>query len=31
EPWHYRYVGKKVATDIYHKNLTLEEYLKNQS
>ena len=31
EPWHYRYVGKKVATDIYHQNLTLEEYLKNQS
>lgn len=30
EPWHYRYVGKKVATDIYHENLTLEDYLKNQ-
>ena len=28
EPWHYRYVGKKVATIIYNKNITLEEYLK---
>ena len=27
EPWHYRYVGKKSATEIYHKNITLEEYL----
>ena len=26
EPWHYRYVGKEVATIIYNENLTLEEY-----
>lgn len=26
EPWHYRYVGKEVATIIYEENLTLEEY-----
>lgn len=28
EPWHYRYVGIKVATDMYnnHKNLTYDEY-----
>jgi D-alanyl-D-alanine carboxypeptidase len=30
EPWHYRYVGKKVATIIYNKNITLEEYLKEK-
>ena len=28
EPWHYRYVGIKVAKYIYDNNLTLEEYLK---
>lgn len=27
EPWHYRYVGIKVAKDIQTKNVTLEEYL----
>ncbi len=27
EPWHYRYVGKVVATIIKENNLTLEEYL----
>ena len=27
EPWHYRYVGIKIATYIYKNNLTLEEYL----
>lgn len=27
EPWHYRYVGKDVATYIYNHNLTLEEYI----
>ncbi|HEY8365191.1 MAG TPA: M15 family metallopeptidase [Haloplasmataceae bacterium] len=27
EPWHLRYVGKKVAKIIYENNLTLEEYL----
>ena len=26
EPWHYRYVGEKVAKIIYKNNLTLEEY-----
>lgn len=26
EPWHYRYVGKKVAKYIYENNITLEEY-----
>ena len=28
EPWHYRYVGTKVATIIYENNITLEEYYK---
>ena len=28
EPWHYRYVGIKSATEIYKNNLTLEEYKK---
>ena len=27
ERWHYRFVGKDAATEIYEKNLTLEEYL----
>jgi D-alanyl-D-alanine carboxypeptidase len=27
EPWHYRYVGKKVAKECYEKNWTLEEYI----
>ena len=27
EPWHYRYVGKKVAKEITNQNLTLEEYV----
>lgn len=29
EPWHYRYVGKDVAKEIYEKNITFEEYLEN--
>lgn len=29
EPWHYRYVGKTIASYIYTTNLTLEEYKKN--
>lgn len=29
EPWHYRYVGIQNATNIYNKNITLEEYIKN--
>lgn len=28
EPWHIRYVGKKIAKSIYEKNITLEEYKK---
>ena len=27
EPWHYRFVGREAATDIYYGHLTLEEYL----
>ena len=27
EPWHYRFVGREAATEIYEDNLTLEEYL----
>lgn len=27
EPWHLRYVGKKVAEEIYNKGIALEEYL----
>lgn len=30
EPWHYRYVGKEAARDIYNRGICLEEYL-NQS
>lgn len=29
EPWHYRYVGKYAAGEIKKRNITLEEYLKN--
>lgn len=29
EPWHYRYVGKDLAAELYQKGLTLEEYLQN--
>ena len=29
EPWHYRYVGKQAAKEIYEKGLCLEEYLKD--
>lgn len=28
EPWHIRYVGEAVATEMYKKGLTLEEYLQ---
>ncbi|MBE6590259.1 MAG: D-alanyl-D-alanine carboxypeptidase family protein [Ruminococcaceae bacterium] len=28
EPWHYRFVGREVATEIYLEGLTLEEYLQ---
>ena len=29
EPWHYRYVGKELAKELYDAGLTLEEYLQN--
>ena len=29
EPWHYRYVGRDIAWDIYQKGLCLEEYLND--
>jgi len=29
EPWHIRYVGIEVATEIYEKDITFEEYLLN--
>lgn len=28
EPWHFRYVGKEMAEDIYNSSLCLEEYLE---
>ena len=28
EPWHYRYVGKEFAEDMYERDMCLEEYLK---
>ena len=28
EPWHYRFVGRSAATEIYNSGLCLEEYLK---
>lgn len=30
EPWHYRYVGKEAAVDIYKQGLCLEEYLEGK-
>lgn len=29
EPWHYRYVGKEVAEEIYEKGICLEEYIES--
>ena len=29
EPWHYRYVGKEAAEEIYNSGVCLEEYLQN--
>ncbi|SMO65098.1 M15 family metallopeptidase [Solitalea koreensis] len=29
EPWHFRYVGVQVAMDLYNKDITLDEYVKN--
>ena len=31
EPWHYRYVGRELAEEIYNSGLTLEEYLNSLS
>ena len=31
EPWHYRYVGKKLAKILYDNNETLEEYYKKNN
>lgn len=31
EPWHYRYVGREAASEIYHENICLEEYLEKIS
>lgn len=28
EPWHFRYIGKKEAKEIFEENITLEEYVK---
>ena len=28
EPWHYRFVGRTVAAEIYNSGLCLEEYLE---
>lgn len=30
EPWHYRYVGREAAEEIYRSNLCLEEYLQGK-
>jgi len=30
EPWHYRFVGRQAASEMYYMNLTLEEYLAQQ-
>ena len=27
EPWHFRYVGREAATEIYYRGITLEEYV----
>ena len=29
EPWHYRYVGKEIAAEIFELDVCLEEYLEN--
>ena len=29
EPWHYRYVGKEAAEEIYNDQICLEEYMEN--
>ena len=30
EPWHYRYVGKEAAKEIWEKGICLEEYLEER-
>ena len=30
EPWHYRYVGKEYAREIFRMGVTLEEYLQRR-
>lgn len=30
EPWHYRYIGKRIAKKIFKKKIVLEEYLKRR-
>lgn len=30
EPWHYRYVGKEAAEEIFARNITLEEYISEK-
>ena len=29
EPWHYRYIGKEAAAEIYTDQICLEEYMEN--
>ncbi len=31
EPWHFRFVGREAATEMYENGLCLEEYIKQQS
>ncbi len=31
EPWHYRYVGAEVASDIYNRGISIEEYFDSLS
>lgn len=31
EPWHFRYVGKKLSKEIFAANITLEEYYTNHT
>ncbi|PJE51246.1 hypothetical protein COV28_02520 [candidate division WWE3 bacterium CG10_big_fil_rev_8_21_14_0_10_48_23] len=30
EPWHFRFVGKEVAGEVYRKGITLEEYFSSR-
>ena len=29
EPWHFRFVGRQAASEMYYMNMTLEEYLSD--